>query len=114
MEYNFKVGDRVKIKGDITDFTDEFDGKIGIIKKVQPRDCYVEIPGEDYTWAIWNWNMTPVSEIVDKCKNETMKPEEAIEIINDFLDNHYTPPKLRNALGVAKEVIDEYMRLFCN
>ena len=43
-----------------------------------------------------------------------MKPEEAIVIINDFLDNHYTPPKLRTALSVAKEVLDEYMRLFCN
>ena len=40
-----------------------------------------------------------------------MNPEEAIEIINDFLDNHYTPPKLRTALSVAKDTLEKQILL---
>ena len=38
----FKIGDRVLIHGDESDFTDDIDGEIGIVKKVRENDYLVE------------------------------------------------------------------------
>lgn len=47
-EYNFKVGDRVRIKGDCYDFTDHLDGCLGTILAVDyfcKDDCLVDVDG---------------------------------------------------------------------
>lgn len=61
----FKVGMKVRIKGDEDDDTTHLDGKIGTIIEMRTRehyddDCRVSVDGE-IRW-IWNSNMTPVNE----------------------------------------------------
>ena len=59
----FKVGQKVRIKGDPSDSTDHLDGKIGFIERVGERDCRVYVPCDDNGyWYIWNYNM----EVVEK------------------------------------------------
>jgi hypothetical protein len=55
----FKVGDRVRIKGDASDYTDHLDGMIGTIAYVCIDDCYVDV--NNGRWIIWNYNMEVVS-----------------------------------------------------
>lgn len=61
----FKVGMKVRIKGDEEDRTMRLDGKIGVILEVCEGDCLVAV--ETVTspfggWMVWNKNMTPVEE----------------------------------------------------
>ena len=56
----FKIMDRVLIKGELDDFTEHLDGKIGMVAKVYDVDCEVYVPGYNTTWLIWNKNMTLV------------------------------------------------------
>lgn len=59
----FKVGDKVRITGDGSDSTDHLDGEIGTIVAVGNNDCLVSVPYDDLCWWIWNYNMTPVSDV---------------------------------------------------
>lgn len=63
----FKAGDRVRVRGDRSDFTEHLDGKVGTVL----RPCSVEQGCQDYyvdigqngkhdTWRIWEHNMTLV------------------------------------------------------
>ena len=56
----FKVGDKVRITGDCSDFTDHLHGCIGVITEVRERDCLVE-ESDGTDWYIWNYNM----ELID-------------------------------------------------
>jgi hypothetical protein len=75
MECNFKVGDRVRIKGDCYDFTDHLDGCLGTVIVVDcfdDTDCLVvvdnhtvpSVPGTPWFpkagWCIYKSNMTLV------------------------------------------------------
>ena len=70
----FKVGDRVRIKGDADDFTTSIDGKIGEVVKVFDKDIEVRIDGSSLTWFIYHYNAELVPE---------EKPEEKIVITHD-------------------------------
>lgn len=72
-ECNFKVGDRVRIKGDYADFTDHLDGCLGtimIVDYLNEDDCLVDVDGHHAPselrhigirgWCIWKSNMTHV------------------------------------------------------
>ena len=59
----FYVGQKVRITGDASDYTDHLHGLIGTIKNVSHNDCLVEVDEDDgvvLDWMIWNYNMTPV------------------------------------------------------
>ena len=56
----FKVGDKVLISGDASDFTDHLDGLIGTVLDVYDDDCYVLVDARH--WFIWNYNMTLVED----------------------------------------------------
>lgn len=56
MKTNFRVGQFVKIIGDVSDATDHLDGMIGKIIEVFENDCYVDV--DNGYWYIWNYNMT--------------------------------------------------------
>jgi len=61
----FKVGHRVKIIGDASDYSDHLDGMLGTIVEVNKRDCRVKVDDDEYgflPWLIWNYNMIPVDE----------------------------------------------------
>ena len=61
MREKFSVGDRVKIKGDCEDFTENLDGMLGTIVEVMFNDCQVVVDGlEGCEWYIWNDNTTKV------------------------------------------------------
>lgn len=63
-EPEFKVGMKVRIKGDPSDYTDHLEGEIGTIVCVMNSDCRVTIDSNpDREWYIWNYNMTPVEEV---------------------------------------------------
>lgn len=66
---NFKVGQKVKIIGDISDFTEELDGHIGVITDVRHADMTVDIidrpdmPDElNCSWEIWKNNAVSIDE----------------------------------------------------
>lgn len=66
---DFKIGQKVKIIGDTTDFTEELDGHIGIIKEIRDSDITVDIidrstmPVElNYDWMIWKINAKIINE----------------------------------------------------
>lgn len=59
----FNIGDRVRIRGDYTDFTDHMDGELGTVIGVMKDDCKVVV--DNYSnicgyWLIWKENMTHV------------------------------------------------------
>ena len=59
----FEVGQRVKIHGDVTDFTDHLDGMTGTVVKAGSEDCRVmvdDINNFGIGWMIWNRNLTHV------------------------------------------------------
>lgn len=59
----FKIGQKVRITGDESDFTENLDGKIGFIAEVREDYCLVYVPCDDHRyWLIWNYNM----EVVEK------------------------------------------------
>ena len=64
----FKVGQRVKVRGDVMDCTDHLDGLIGTIVIPGKDDCRVEFSRADVgersptDWWIWNYNITPVGD----------------------------------------------------
>lgn len=63
-ERKFKVGDKVRIHGDKSDYTEELDGLIGTIIRAYNKDCVVMVADFDNPfggWMIWNRNM----ELVD-------------------------------------------------
>lgn len=64
----FRVGDRVRITGDYSDFTNHIDGLIGEVTDVRKNDCIVTVvteDGYDTHWLIWNYNMTLVGDTND-------------------------------------------------
>lgn len=67
----FKVGMRVRIKGDSEDYTEHLDGKIGTIHHVCCDDCLVEIDEVPYPFFIYNHNMTPVESIKNYTREDT-------------------------------------------
>lgn len=57
----FYVGQRIKIIGDIFDFTDSLDGRIGTILTVRTLDCVVKVDNDECPcWMIWNYNIIPL------------------------------------------------------
>lgn len=56
----FKVGQKVKIRGSYLDCTEGLDGKIGTIIEVSSKDCLVRVPNNSLTWWVWNENMEVV------------------------------------------------------
>ena len=73
MDFKFDVGDKVRIRGDETDFTDHMDGKIGtVIERMEDSDFpsgaidyKVFVPGVPSVrgwWFIWERNMEKVNE----------------------------------------------------
>lgn len=58
-----KVGQKVRIHGDREDFTEQLDGKIGFIVKVNENDCLVDVPTTRLVWWIWNYNMEVVENV---------------------------------------------------
>lgn len=54
------VGDKVRIHGDQSDFTDHLDGKTGVVLSVRERDCVVKVGNSPYPWSIWKYNLTHV------------------------------------------------------
>lgn len=64
-EPEFKVGMKVRIKGDKSDETDHLDNEVGVILEVREKDCKVEvdaIPNVFGGWLVWNYNLTPVEK----------------------------------------------------
>lgn len=55
-----EIGMKVKIKGDVNDFTDHLDGKIGKVLDVNGDDIGVEC--ENDFWWIWKRNILEVIE----------------------------------------------------
>ena len=57
----FEVNQRVKIKGDYSDFTEHLDNRIGTIVQVNEKDCWVVMDFDFYTnpsgYLIWNRNI---------------------------------------------------------
>lgn len=59
----FKVGDKVKIKGDVTDCTIRLDGQIGVVTRVNTNDYCVKVEGfesllTELGWFIWEKNLS--------------------------------------------------------
>lgn len=54
------VGDKVRIHGDQSDYTDHLHGKIGEVLQVREKDCVVKVGKSPYPWAIWKYNLTHV------------------------------------------------------
>lgn len=74
----FKVGMKVRIKGDKSDCTDHLDNEIGVIIEVHEDDCLVKvdaIPSMFGGWGVWNYNMTPVEETETTTNTTTTKEE---------------------------------------
>ncbi len=58
---NFKVGDKVRIRGDHLDFTEELDGKFGTVMRVGYDDCAVKVDNHHNPfgyWMIWKENLS--------------------------------------------------------
>ena len=55
------MGDRVRIRGEQSDFTDHLDGQIGIVIAPKENDCLVKVEGHK-PLLIWNYNMELVHE----------------------------------------------------
>ena len=55
-----EIGMKVRIKGDVDDFTDHLDSKIGIIVDINAYDVSVECEGD--SWWIWKRNILEVVE----------------------------------------------------
>lgn len=65
----FKAGDRVRVRGDSSDFMDHLHGRVGTVLRPCTRDegCpnyYVDMGqnGKHDTWRVWEHNMTLVEE----------------------------------------------------
>ena len=65
MEY--KVGQKVKIRGDRNDYTDHLGGKIGTIVGVDDNDVRVIFDSTVslYDWYIWKSNIIEIVEDVE-------------------------------------------------
>lgn len=65
MEY--KVGQKVKIRGDRTDYTDHLGGNIGTIIGVDENDVRVIFDSTVslYDWYIWKSNIVEIVEDVE-------------------------------------------------
>ncbi len=65
MEY--KVGQKVRIKGDADDFTDFLDGEIGTIVEVDENNVRVIFDSavSSYDWYIWKSNIIEIVEDVE-------------------------------------------------
>lgn len=69
MSVKFNVGDRVRIRGDASDFTEHLDGVTGTVvaipSSIEPVDYIVAVdrtvPGLD-TWRIWEYNLELLEE----------------------------------------------------
>lgn len=59
--FKFKRGDKVRIRGEQSDFTDHLDGQIGTVIAVTPDECLVKVEGYK-PYIIWNYNMELVHE----------------------------------------------------
>lgn len=65
---DFKIGQKVKIIGDVSDFTEELDGHIGVITDVRYADMTVDIIDRpdanewNCGWEIWKNNAISIDE----------------------------------------------------
>lgn len=79
-EPEFKVGMKVRIKGDMRDATDHMDGEIGTIVKVCPVHCEVDVEGYPNRfggWCCYKYNLTPVNEDNTTTTTTTTTEEDA-------------------------------------
>ena len=63
MDYEIKTGDKVRIKGDVSDFTDHLDGKILTVLDedlVSDNETLRCKDSQGYTWYIWKENILEV------------------------------------------------------
>lgn len=62
----FKIGQKVRIRGDKDDFTDHLGGKIGIIIDVNEDDVVATFESEGclLDWDIWKYNIIEIVEDV--------------------------------------------------
>lgn len=59
-----KVGDRVRVRGDESDFTEHLDGKVGVVVQISHGMHYdnytVTFDNGEGTWNIWSYNIVEV------------------------------------------------------
>lgn len=58
----FRLGDKVRIKGDPDDCTQHIDGQIGTVVGIFPTDIDVIVPGDPFSWSVWVYN----AELVER------------------------------------------------
>ena len=63
----YKVGQKIRIRGDRNDYTDHLDGKVGTIIAVDEDDVVVIFDSEVslYDWCIWKRNIIEIVEDVE-------------------------------------------------
>jgi hypothetical protein len=71
-EKKFKIGEKVRIKGDPIDTTDHLDGKTGIVRVVRENDMLVDV-GSLGHWMIWNHNARPVKKEIKFCIGDRVR-----------------------------------------
>ncbi len=64
---DYKIGQKVRIKGDADDFTDWLDGEIGTITLVNEDDVVVEFDNtiSSREWYIWKYNIIEIVEDIE-------------------------------------------------
>lgn len=64
---NYKVGQKIRIRGDRDDYTAHLDGKVGTIIVVDEDDVVVIFDSEVslYDWCIWKRNIIEIVEDVE-------------------------------------------------
>lgn len=108
-ERKFRVGDKVRIKGDKEDYTDHLDGMTGTVVGVNEDDCFVTVGNKPFPYIIWNYNM----ELVEHCKRvehtfiTTVQLTSIVDALNiDEVSDAETIGK--NIEGYLKEVTEAF------
>lgn len=55
-----EVGDRIRVRGDSSDFTEFLDGAVGTVKIVESDEVVAVFDGVPHEWLIWKYNIMEV------------------------------------------------------